>query len=85
MVGGHCNLPDSGHQAETAAVTDGEWSPGATGFAKRADRIFAHTPACPRAGSGAQNSQLRPPGDLSATGVHAHLQEATRSTPSSSA
>jgi hypothetical protein len=32
MVGGHCNLPDSGHQAGTAAVTDGEWSPGVTGL-----------------------------------------------------
>jgi hypothetical protein len=38
MVGGHCYVPDGGHQAGTAAVTDGEWSPGDTGFAKRAER-----------------------------------------------
>ena len=36
MVGGHCKLPDGGHRAGLVAVTDGEWSPGATGIAKRA-------------------------------------------------
>jgi hypothetical protein len=40
MVRGHCVLPDGGHQAGTAAATDGEWAAGATGFTKRADRRF---------------------------------------------
>jgi hypothetical protein len=31
-VGGHCNLPDGCYQVGTAAITDGEWSPGATGL-----------------------------------------------------
>jgi hypothetical protein len=34
------------HQAGTAAVTDGEWSPGATSLAKRADRRFRATDNC---------------------------------------
>jgi|SRR6266487_3508030 len=62
MVDGHCNLPDSGHQAGTAAVTDGERAAGATSFgsAPIADFVIRAGDGVP-CGRAAQNDWIWTP------------------------